>query len=133
MAAPEQRNIEWGTADVEDATLSVQLTGASSKAWKQRFGSVLTLLDARHSRWGEVHLNKKGIRVVEVQPGTESELRHFGGSLSGDSRDEPHPARIVLAPGVETSRATVATGHGSPYRWRSKKEARSIESGPGVA
>jgi len=77
MAAPEQRNIEWGTADVEDATLSVQLTGASSKAWKQRFGSVLTLLDARHSRWGEVHLNKKGIRVVDVQPGTESELRHF--------------------------------------------------------
>ena len=77
MAAPEQRNIEWGTADVEDATLSVQLTGASSKAWKQRFGSVLTLLDVRHSRWGEVHLNKKGIRVVEVQPGTESELRHF--------------------------------------------------------
>jgi len=77
MAAPEQRNIEWGTADVEDATLSLQLSGASSKAWKQRFDSVLTLLDARHSRWGEVHLNKKGIRVVEVQPGTESELRHF--------------------------------------------------------
>jgi len=77
MAAPEQRNIEWGTADVEDATLSVQLTGASSKAWKRRFGSVLTLLDSRHGRWGEVHLNKKGIRVVEVQPGTESELRHF--------------------------------------------------------
>ena len=77
MAAPEQRNIEWGTADVEDATLSLQLSGASSKAWKQRFDSVLTLLDSRHGRWGEVHLNKKGIRVVEVQPGTESELRHF--------------------------------------------------------
>src|SRR6201987_1951324 len=77
MSAPEQRNINWGSAEIENATLSVELTGASSKAWKQRFESVLTLLDTPHRRWGEIHVNKKGIRVADVQPGTEPELRHF--------------------------------------------------------
>jgi len=77
MAAPEQRNIDWGSAEIEDATLTVELTGASSKAWKQRFGSVLALLDTPHSHWGEVHLDKKAIQVADVQQGAEAELRHF--------------------------------------------------------
>jgi hypothetical protein len=77
MAAPEQRNIDWGSAGIEEARLTVELTGASSKAWKQRFLSVLALLETPHSRWGAVQLNKSGIRVAEVQQGTETELRHF--------------------------------------------------------
>jgi hypothetical protein len=77
MAAPEQRNVDWGSAEVEDATLTVELTGASSKAWKQRFKGVLALLETPHSRWGEVHLNRKAIQVADVQPGAETELRHF--------------------------------------------------------
>jgi hypothetical protein len=77
MAAPEQRNIDWGSAESEDVTLTVELTGASSKAWKQRFESVLALLDTPHSRWGEVHLTRKAIQIAHVQPGTETELRHF--------------------------------------------------------
>ena len=31
MATPEQREIDWGSAEIEDATLAVELTGASSK------------------------------------------------------------------------------------------------------
>jgi hypothetical protein len=81
MAAPEQRNIDWGSADIHDATLTVDLTGASSKAWKQRFESVLALLETPHSRWGEVHLSKGGIRVAEVQQHTETELRHLRESI----------------------------------------------------
>jgi hypothetical protein len=77
MAAPEQRDIDWGSANVEGATLTVELTGASSKAWKQRFESVLALLQTPHSRWGEVGLDKRAIQVTEVQRGTETELRHF--------------------------------------------------------
>jgi hypothetical protein len=77
MAAPEQRKVDWGSAEVEDATLTVELTGANSKAWKHRFESVLALLDTPHSRWGEVHLKRKAIRVADVQPGTETELRHL--------------------------------------------------------
>ena len=77
MAALTQRNIEWGSAEIEDATLTVELGGANSKAWKQRFESVLALLETPHSRWGEVHINRKAIQVADVQPGTETELRHF--------------------------------------------------------
>jgi hypothetical protein len=77
MAAPEQRNIDWGSAEIKDAALTVELTGANSKAWKQRFESVLALLETPHRRWGEVHLNRKAIQVADVQPGTETELRHF--------------------------------------------------------
>jgi hypothetical protein len=77
MAAPEQRNIDWGSAEVEDATLTVELTGKGSKAWKQRFQSVQALLDTPHSRWGEVHIGKTAIHVADVQQGAESELRHF--------------------------------------------------------
>jgi hypothetical protein len=77
MAALTQRSIEWGSAEIEDATLTVELGGANSKAWKQRFESVLALLETPHSRWGEVHINRKAIQVADVQPGTETELRHF--------------------------------------------------------
>ncbi len=77
MAAPEQRNIDWGSAQIEQAALTVDLTGASSKAWKQRFESVLALLETSHGRWGAMHLNKSGIQVAEVQQGAETELRHF--------------------------------------------------------
>lgn len=77
MATSEQRNVDWGSADVEHAGLTVRLTGASSRAWKQRFQSVLALLETPHTRWGEVHLDKSAIHVSEVQQGTETELRHF--------------------------------------------------------
>jgi hypothetical protein len=77
MTTPEQRSIDWGSADVEAATLTVELTGASSKAWTRRFESVLALLETTHSRWGEVRLKSKSVQVAAVQPGTETELRHF--------------------------------------------------------
>src|SRR5580692_7540059 len=82
MADPEQRNIDWGSADIEDATLTVGLTGASSKAWRQRFESVHALLNTPHSRWGEVRLKRKAIQVADVQPGAVTELRHFLESIA---------------------------------------------------
>lgn len=77
MAAPEQRHIDWGSAEIEGTTLTVELTGASSKAWKRRFERVHALLDTPHSRWRAVHLSRKAIQVADVRPGTETELRHF--------------------------------------------------------
>jgi hypothetical protein len=77
MAAVEPQQIEWDSAQIEDATLTVELTGSASKAWKARFESVLALLDTPHSSWGEVHLTRKGIKVADLQQGSESELRHF--------------------------------------------------------
>jgi hypothetical protein len=97
MAATRQRNIDWASAEIEDAALTVQLTGASTKAWKQRFESVLALLDSPHSRWGEVHLNRKAVQVADVQPGAEMELRHCLESIvvqvSSELREPGAPAQ----------------------------------------
>lgn len=77
MAGHAPRQIEWGSAQIQDATLTVELTGTSSKAWSTRFEGVLALLDMPQSNWGEVSVTKKKIKVADVQQGSESELRHL--------------------------------------------------------
>jgi hypothetical protein len=104
MAAPEPRNIDWGTAEAQDATLTVALTGASSKEFKQRFEGVLALLDSPHSHWGEVRVSKHGIHVADVQQGSESELRHFLESVVLQTNSElPQPEESAQAAEAETS------------------------------
>jgi hypothetical protein len=77
MATIQPRQIQWGSALIEDATLTVELTGSASKAWRSSFQTVLALLETPHSSWGEVRLTKSGIKVGDLQQGGESELRHF--------------------------------------------------------
>src|ERR1700724_3230920 len=91
MATVEPRQIEWGSAQIEDATLTVELTGSASKAWKARFESVLALLDTPHSSWGEVRLTKKGIKIADLQQGRESELRHFLESIVLQANSDTAP------------------------------------------
>ena len=75
--AVEQRQIQWGTAEIDDGSLTVELGGASSKSWKARFENVLALLDTPHRGWGEVSLTRKAIKVSGSQHGSEAEQRHF--------------------------------------------------------
>jgi hypothetical protein len=91
MAASERREIDWGSTEIEDATLTVELTGSPSKAWKARFDNVLALLDTPHSSWGKVHLTKKGIKVADLQQGSESELRHFLESIVLQANSDTEP------------------------------------------
>lgn len=77
MADPTPRQIDWDSSEVEDASLTVRLTGSASKAWTRRFESVLAMLDQARDGWGEVRLTKKAIKVSVVQQGSESDLRHF--------------------------------------------------------
>jgi hypothetical protein len=95
MTAPEPRQIEWDSTQIEHGTLTVELTGSGSKAWKARFENVLALLDTPHSGWGEVHLTKKTIKVADLQQGSESELRHFLESvlLQANSDTQPDTAQ----------------------------------------
>jgi hypothetical protein len=88
MADPEPRNIDWATAETQGATLTVGLTGSSSKAFKQRFERVLALLDTPHSHWGEVRVNRKVVEVAGVQQGAEGELRHFLESVVLEANSE---------------------------------------------
>ncbi len=60
MAKPERREIDWGTAEIRRGNLTVELTGAPSKDWKQRFAGVLGLLEPGSRAWGGVELTQAG-------------------------------------------------------------------------
>lgn len=95
MAVIEPRQIQWDSAKVEDATLTVALTGSAARAWKARFERVLAMLDTPHSGWGEVRSTKKGIKVADLREGSEPELRHFLESVilqaNSDTATAPAP------------------------------------------
>jgi hypothetical protein len=91
MADPEPRHIDWASAQIEDGTLTVELTGKGSKAWKARFENVLALLDTPHTTWGEVRLHKSTVKVAGVKQGGEPELRHFLGSVVLQANSDTQP------------------------------------------
>ena len=91
MTDTEQRQIDWASAQIEDGTLTVELTGKGSKAWKARFENVLALLDTPHTAWSGVRLNKNAVKVVGVQQGTELELRHFLESVLLQANSDTQP------------------------------------------
>lgn len=72
-----QRQIEWSTAAVEDATLTVSLSGEAPRGWRSRFGAVTKLLDRSDGRFGHVSLRGAEITVADVLEGAEPDVRHF--------------------------------------------------------
>lgn len=104
MDASEPRHIDWGSSDVEKARLTVKLTGASSKAWKARFESVLAMLGTAHNSWGAVRLTKHAIKVAGLQRGRESELRHFLESVVMQTNSDTEPKALAPEEGVEDDR-----------------------------
>ena len=69
--------IDWASASVEDADLTVALTDTHSKQWGEAFVGVLERLDTRASGWGTIKLGKRKINVADVEPGAENDLRHL--------------------------------------------------------
>jgi hypothetical protein len=69
--------IEWGSASVSDARLSVELSAPRPKGWSDRFEAVVAQLATRGQRWGEVSLGKRRLHVEDVTAGAEEDLRHF--------------------------------------------------------
>jgi hypothetical protein len=67
-------NLEWASAEVKDAKLTVELAGDPPKGWKQSFERTVTLLG--DGEWGEIELKKGEVRVADVTPGSEDKLRH---------------------------------------------------------
>jgi hypothetical protein len=92
--------LNWASAEVEDARLTVGLAGDLPKGWKQSFERTVTLLG--DGEWGDVRVKKGTIHVAEVTPGTEDKLRHHLESIvaqanadheaddAPDGDDEPH-------------------------------------------
>ncbi len=66
--------LEWASAEVQNATLTVGLAGDPPKGWKQSFERTVALLG--DGEWGEIQLKKGTVRVTDVAPGVEDKLRH---------------------------------------------------------
>jgi len=69
--------IEWGSASVDGARLTVALTGKPSKDWREAFERVFERLGSRGSGWGDIELAKRELQVDAVEPGAENDLRHL--------------------------------------------------------
>jgi hypothetical protein len=67
--------IDWSSARVEDAKLTVALDGELPSGWKQSFKTTVRLLGDHE--WGKVRCKHGEIRVAVVVPDGEEKLRHF--------------------------------------------------------
>jgi hypothetical protein len=105
-----RREIEWASAEVHDGDVTLELSGKNSKAWRERFDTVLRLLGPSGGGWGEVELAKGSIRVKSLQPQAEGDLRHFLESLVVQVNAELPP---VEGEGQEDEETSVETDRGA--------------------
>lgn len=66
--------LEWASAEVKDARLTVGLDGELPDGWKQSFERTATLLGG--GEWGDLQIKKGKVYVSDVAPGAEEKLRH---------------------------------------------------------
>ncbi len=67
-------SLDWPSAEVHDHELRVALQGEPHKGWRQHFKTTVKLLGS--GQWGELTLKKSHLRVADVTPGSEQDLRH---------------------------------------------------------
>lgn len=72
-----ETGIEWGSAEVSDGRLKVAFSDKPPKEWIERLERVLERLGHAGSAWGAVEVSRKKLQVDAVEPGVESDLRHF--------------------------------------------------------
>ncbi|HEY1687291.1 MAG TPA: hypothetical protein VGF95_00335 [Solirubrobacteraceae bacterium] len=77
ITSPEQRQIDWTSAEIKDGVLTVELDGESPRGWAKRFEAVLALLDHGLGDWGKITVTKQRIKVLDVREGAERDLRHL--------------------------------------------------------
>jgi hypothetical protein len=82
--------IDWSTAEVKDATLTVELSGDAPEEWSERIPQVVGRLGVRGA--GEVEVDGRRITVSDVKQGAESELRQaLEGAVLQAAADHPPP------------------------------------------
>ena len=98
----KRREIDWSGAQVSEGSATLPLTADAPKAWTERFAGVVALLAQKGSAgWGEVEVGKKAVKVAELQPGAEDDLRHFIESVVTQVNSE-----LTDEPGEKGSQAT---------------------------
>ena len=82
--------LNWSTAEVKDAKLTVELDGKAPSRWKESFETTERLLGG--GDWSKVQLKKRTVRVTGVSPGTEEKLRHHLESIVEQANTTIRPA-----------------------------------------
>ena len=70
----DEVTLDWSTAEVKNAKLTVPLDGDVPKRWKRSFEATAALLGG--GEWGDVRVRKSKVEVEDVEPGSEEKLRH---------------------------------------------------------
>ncbi|MDQ6729642.1 MAG: hypothetical protein M3022_04920 [Actinomycetota bacterium] len=70
MGAP---SLDWSSAQVNDATLEVSITGERPRGWRKSAERTVRVLGS--GEWGEVTIRKGTVRVTDVGRGEEERLR----------------------------------------------------------
>lgn len=117
---PEVR-LNWSTAEVTDAELTVELEGAIPSNWKQSFKTTEKLLGGGTGEWDKVRLKKQTVRVSDVSPGSEDQLRHHLESLVEQANATTRPPDPNEAENEGDSERTTADEQ-MAKRFRSFKE-----------
>jgi hypothetical protein len=73
----QQPALDWGSASVDDATLTVPVAGEIPTGWTKRVKRVVERLERPGSGWGAVKVTRKQLRVDAVASGSEDDLHHF--------------------------------------------------------
>ena len=70
--------IDWASAEVTDAVLTVPLAGEAPDGWAERVErTVARLTDHGGAPWKAIEITQERIEVTGVQPGTEGDVRHL--------------------------------------------------------
>ena len=98
-----QVTLDWSAAEVKRSKLTVPLEGEIPKAWKKSFEAIVMLLG--RGDWGEIQLKRDRVQVSEVEPGSESKLRHHLESvvMQANADQEPAASEDEEAPDTEES------------------------------
>jgi hypothetical protein len=117
MSNPEQRQIDWASAEVKDRALTVGLTGEAPKGWVNRLNGVLGLLGQNAGGWGEITVRKDTIEVADIQERSEGDLRHLLESalLQVNADFETDPERDASEAGRDPER-TIEEGMSDTFR-----------------
>ncbi len=85
--------LDWTTAKVKDAKLTVAVAGEIPTGWRKSFETTVRLLGS--GEWGSVKLRKRTISVAELTQETEEKLRHYLESVveqANAAHEPPEPA-----------------------------------------
>lgn len=67
--------IDWGSAEVHDGELVVDLTDEAPRSWRRRFEAVRPQLERAGKRWDAGAAKKRRLVVTGIEEGGEDDVR----------------------------------------------------------